>query len=196
MKKGLLLICMSLLFVTKSKAQDIYVEPKINVAAAAIAIFNPAVEIGWGSRSAAQLEYMGAYAKENYLGTGSAFIINMALAEYRAYLLNKEHKGLFVGFNLGLLQYRMEKYIIPIVAEDHSDGTYDWGFGYVLGLNIGYKFLFKERWGLEIFAGYGWQHSQHESHYANGNIRFSMNATAEWTPYKGGVTLSYRFGGR
>ncbi len=196
MNKRVLLIFMSLIFVTKAAAQNFYIEPKVNVAAAAIALFNPAVEIGFGTRSAVQLEYMGAYAKKNYMGTGGPLILNMAIAEYRAYLLNREHKGLFLGFDLGLMQYKTQKYIIPFMSGSSSSGDYDWGFGYVLGLNLGYKFQFKEHWGLEIFAAYGWQHSQHEMHYANGNLRYSMNATAEWTPYKGGVTLSYRFGGK
>lgn len=192
-----ILVAIVLLTTSKARAQEFYIEPKINVAAAAVALFNPAIEFGWGARSAFQVEYWGAYAKNNYMGSGAPLILNMAMAEYRAYLLNKEHKGLFAGFDFGLHHFKAEKKVLPFLPSDHGDvGVYDWGYGFVLGVNVGYKFLFKERFGLEIFAAFGWQHTQHEQYNGAGDMLYSMNGSAEWVPYKGGVSFSYRFGKR
>lgn len=196
MKKITLLMLAAMLLVARSNAQDFYVEPKVNVLLGCATIFNPAVEIGFGDMSAFQFEYMGAYAKEDFLGRGGPFILNMAIAEYRAYLPGRDHKGFFAGLDMGLHQYKADKNVIPFIANDHDEGVYDWGFGYLFGLNLGYKFLFNDRLGLELSAAIGWQHSQHEQYSADGIRRHNMNASGEWTPYKGGVLLSYRFGHR
>ncbi len=195
MKRVILLFM--LLFAAQVNAQEsnkLYVEPKLNVAMAAVAMFNPAVEIGFGDASAIQLEYMGAYARENYMGTGEPFMLSMAMAEYRTYLPGRGHKGFFAGLDLGLLQYHMSKHVIPFVPHDHPDGIYDVGYGWVAGVNLGYKFRLKNRLGLEIFAAFGFQHSWHEQYNQDGVRIYEMNKTAEWLPYKGGISLTYRFG--
>lgn len=194
MKKVTLLMFATMLLVARSNAQDLYVEPKVNVLLGCATIFNPAIEIGFCDFSAVQFEYMGAYAKEDFLGQGGPFLLNMAIAEYRAYLPGRDHKGFFAGFDMGLHQYKADKNAIPFIANDHDDGVYDWGFGYLLGLNLGYKFLFGNRFGVELSTAFGWQHSQHEQYGPTGNIRYHMNASGEWMLYKGGVILSYRFG--
>ncbi len=170
------------------------IEPKINLAMAAITVFNPAVEIGFGEHSAVQLEYFGAYSKYNYMGSGAPFIMNLSMVEYRRYLLNKEHKGLFAGANFGTHMYKMSKNIIPLIEHQPGDTSYDWGFGVVLGLHVGYKFILRERLGLELSAAGGWQRSMHEPYNSDGTLQVEMNASGEWFPYKLGVTLSYKFG--
>lgn len=192
--KKLLLIFSFAMAVTAVKAQNnMYVEPKLNVPAAAIAIINPAVEIGFCNHSALELSLIGAFAKNNYLGTGYPFLFNMTLLEYRNYFLNKEHKGLFAGVNLGWNMFKTNKNMIPIIDHGKDPDSYDWGFGTPIGATVGYKFLFKERFGLEISVSGGWQHTWHEP-YLKGSMQKEMNASGEWLIYKGGIYFSYRFG--
>lgn len=190
----MLLLTISIGAVSIKAEAQITVEPKINLAMAAVTVFNPAVEIGFGERSAVQLEYFGAYSKSNFMGTGSPLIMNVSMIEYRRYLLNREHRGFFAGANFGTQMYKMSKNVIPIIGDDIYKGYYDWGFGVVIGLHLGYKFVFQERIGLEFSAAGGWQRSQHERYLNNGELNAAMNATGEWFPYKLGISLSYRFG--
>lgn len=195
MKKKLLLL---LILVTTSatifaQEKNYYIEPKLNIAGAAIAIFNPALEIGFGKRSAVNFDYVGIYAKKNYMGTGYPFLLSMVTFDYRVYVLNKLHKGLFFGGGMGLGSYKMNKNIIPFVSNDKPKNAYDWGTNVMLGATAGYKFLIKDRFGIEISVTGGWQHSQHEVYNSKGELQAPMNASGEWTAYKGGVYFTYRF---
>lgn len=192
MKKILFLTLILLSSVTKLSSQ-IIVEPKVNALFGAVAIFNPAVEIGFGKFSAIQIDYMGAYATKDYMNSDYPFMLTMVTFEYRAYPFSSKHKGFFAGADLGFNTYRMSKNVLPFVVHDAED-KYDNGQAVVLGLNLGYKFLFKEKIGLEFSVAGGWQHSQHEKYYANGDLFAAMNKSGEWIPYKAGIYLTYRFG--
>lgn len=196
MKKVVLVLVCSVFFLGKSFGQ--IAEVKVNVMAGAVAIFNPSIEIGFGKHSGVSMDFVGAFAEENYMGTGYPFLASMGIMGYRFYTKKDSHRGFFVGADLGFNTFKMNKNIIPLVAHDHSKNTYDFGYGILMGMTLGYKFLFKERWGVEISVSGGWQHSQHEVYQKGDNNKYykavDMNASAEWFPYKAGVYLTYRFG--
>ena len=168
-------------------------EVKVNAAAGALAIFNPSIEVGFGKYSAVSLDFIGAFAEKDYLGTGFPMLMSYGLMGYRFYIKPDVHKGFFVGADLGFNTFKMNKDIVPFVAND-GGGRYDVGYGVVMGGTVGYKFLFKERWGVELSVSYGWQHSQHEGYNLAGQKLFDMNASAEWLPYKAGIYITYRLG--
>lgn len=179
---------------TYSQEQKLFIEAKLNIASVVVGIVNPVVEIGFAKASAMTFEYVGSYANHDFMGTGYPLIVNMAYAEYRHYLLSDKHKGFFVAGGLGAMNYKMNKSILTFLNNNSKSDTYDWGHGFVLGATLGYKFMIKEKFGIEISASGGWQHSQHEVYSkSTGELLVHMNKTGEWTLYKAGVYFSYRF---
>ena len=102
-------------------------------------------------------------------------------------------KGFFVGGDFALNSFRMNKNVVPLVTNDHPEEGYDVGYGYAIGLTTGYKHMFNKHWGAEINLSYGFSHVQHESYDENGVRGCELNPSAEWTPFKGGIYLIYRF---
>ncbi|MFR9546634.1 MAG: DUF3575 domain-containing protein [Rikenellaceae bacterium] len=169
-----------------------YIEPKVNVAAACVGILNPAIEIGFGKRSAIEYSGVFSFAKDEFLNTGYPLLLSMNILEYRHYI-KQGHKGLFLGADLCWDLFKIHKNLIPLVAEGTDNTNYDWGIGTTLGLSVGYKFNLTKKLLLELSASGGWRLTQHESYGHNGELLTAMNASGEWTAYKCGVYLSYRF---
>ncbi len=168
-------------------------DAKVNLLAGAVTIFNPSLEVGVGERSAIAVDYVGAYSRENFMGTGSPFILSMGVAEYRRYLIDGDHRGLFVGGDFGLDFFRMVKSRALLVSNTCDDGSYDVGYGYLFGVSVGYKYLFRERWSLEASLSGGYHNAQHERYSADGVRLVDFNASGEWVLYKAGIYLGYRF---
>ncbi len=192
MKRFLTILCLTLCVATQSQAQ--INEVKINALAGAITIFNPSVEFTVDQRSSITLDYMGIYAEENFLGTGYPTLFTMGLVGYRRYLHNHSHEGFFYGMDFGLDMFRLNKNVIPLVANDKNKDYYDFGYGYLIGFSAGYKFVLSDHWLIETSLSAGWHYARHEGYDSDGNRLFELNATAEWTPYKGGIYIIYRFG--
>ena len=196
MKSKIILILVAFFSFSNIYAQEkkLFIEAKLNIASLSVGIVNPAVEIGFSKRSAITVEYIGSYAKTDFMGTGYPLVINMSYLEYRHYLL-KGHKGFFLAGGAGTMVYKLNKSVMPFLADKGTQNAYAWGQGYVIGGTLGYKFLIKERFGIEISLSGGFQHSQRQEYSKdNGTLLLPMNKTAEWTLYKAGVYFSYRFG--
>lgn len=182
-----------LLLVSTLTVKAQVIDAKINILAASVAIVNPSLEVGFGKHSAIAADFLGVFASKNYMRTGYPFEMTMAILEYR-YYVSKNHRGFFAGANFGWNNFRMNKNVIPFINHDHAKDTYDVGNGKIFGVNLGYKFVFAERFGLEVSAAGGWQLSKHEK-YNNQGVRIvDMNKSGEWLMYKAGITFSYRFG--
>lgn len=171
-------------------------EAKVNILSGAFTIFNPSFEIGFGMASAVTMDYVGAYAEEDFLNTGYPFLLSMGLFGYRHYVVSDNHSGFFVGGDVGLDQFRMHKNIIPLVASNHSDDGYDVGHGYLIGVTLGYKYRISNHFNVEASLSGGWHHAKHESYDGSGVRDEELNPSGEWTPYKAGIYLSYVFGSR
>ncbi len=177
----------------QDRSGGIYLEPKLNVAAACVGIVNPALEIGFGKSSAVEYSSVTSFASDSFLGTGYPLLINMIMAEYRNYIFSDEHNGFFVGADVGWNEYKMHKALIPFMQNVALSRSYDWGVGIFLGVTLGYKFRLTDELHLEASASGGWQHSWHEP-YVDGVQVYPFNASGEWLPYKCGLYLSYRLG--
>lgn len=169
-------------------------EVKVNVLAGAFTIFNPSLEIGFSKASAITMDYMGAYAENDFMNTGYPFLFSMGVFGYRHYLLKGNHTGFFVGGDFGLDQFRMNKNIIPLVVSDHGDSGYDVGHGYLIGATVGYKYKISNHFNVEASISGGWHHARHECYTSDGVRTVELNASGEWTPYKAGIYISYVFG--
>ncbi|MFR9500384.1 MAG: DUF3575 domain-containing protein [Rikenellaceae bacterium] len=185
------LLSLALSMVASATATAQNCEVKLNALAGAVAIFNPSVEVGLSDNSALSFDYVGAFAEESYLHSGYPLILAMGLFGYRQYITSESNTGLYIGGDFGLNMFRMNKNIIPLVANDRGN-NYDVGYGYLLGLSVGYKYPITERLSVEASLSGGWQYTRHEVYSMDGNRFISFNASGEWTPYKAGIYLNYR----
>ncbi len=182
----------ALLLKANDSSAQVVIEPKLNVAMAAITVLNPAVEITFGEASAIQFEYFASFSKSDFMGTGQPFVCNVAMVEYRNYPFSDFHKGFFAGIGYARTSYYMSKSVVPLIQNANPDTeSYNWGYGSLIGFEFGYKYHLGERLSLELSAAGGWQRSLHEI-ILDGVVTSPLNATGEWLPYKLGVTLGYR----
>lgn len=172
--------------------QKYYIETKLNAPALVVGIVNFGVEVGFSKHSAIELSNVTSFNEENFMWSGRPLILNMTMLEYRYYLCNELHKGLFVGGDFAWDVFKMHKSIVPGYADSSTDRDYDWGYGLTLGATLGYKFQVAKRWFIEASLSAGWRLTRHEP-YINGTVDIPMNASGEWLPYKCGVYISYRF---
>lgn len=178
--------------VTNTHAQT--AEVKVNLLAGALTIFNPSIEVGFGEASAITMDYFGAYSENNFINTDYPFLFSMGVFGYRHYISKQSHRGFFVGGDFGIDQFRMNKNIIPFVASDHSDDGYDVGYGFLLGVTLGYKYNITKRFNIEASVSGGWHLAQHECYTSTGVRTVEFNPSGEWTLYKAGIYLSYILG--
>ncbi len=199
MKKNitLLVLLFSLFVVERSYSQQV-AEAKVNLLLGAVAIVNPSLEVGCSERSSIVIDYVGAFAEENYMGTGYPFVISMGLFGYRHYLKREQgRKGFFVEGNFGFDVFRMDREVIPLITPNGTNDVYDVGYGVMIGGSCGYKYNISERWSLEASLTGGWHHARHEGYnYKTQQMEYAMNSTAEWTIFKGGIYLGYKFGAK
>ncbi len=169
-------------------------EVKLNLAAAAVTIFNPSVEFKVGDFSAVTFDYVKSFAKEDFMNTGYPLLFSMGSFGYRRYTRAQSHDGFFYGGDFALDMFRMNKNVIPFIAHDNDASFYDVGYGYFVGATFGYKYKITSRLSLEALLSAGWHYSMHEYYNQVGELQFEFNASAEWTPYRAGVYLNYSLG--
>ena len=192
MKRIILLLIISFTYNVSYSQVNVIVEPRANVAMAAIGVVNLGAEFGVSKHSSVGVEYLGSFAADSFLGTGYPFLATVGYLDYRYY--TKENlSGFFVGGSFGIGTWKMTRSILPFTYNQPA-GNYDVGSSLMLGLNIGYKFLIEERWGIEISMTGGWVHSKHEGYNKHGVLTYHMNLSDEFLPFKGGVYVTYRLG--
>ena len=120
--------------------------------------------------------------------SGNPLLMGQIILEPRFYPRGA-FKGFYVG-GFGAFQiFKMSKWNYI------NTGKYQKGRGFALGATIGYEVQINERWGVDIFAGGGWQNSQYRGYYTKtGEMYKGWNGSGEWLPYKIGVSFAYRLG--
>lgn len=105
-------------------------------------------------------------------------------------------KGAFEGFYLGGYAgyHKMFKFTKwNYINKDRQQK----GDGISLGATVGYQIKINTRWALEVYAAYGWQHSEYKGYVSStGEMYADKNGSGEWLPYKLGVSFAYRLGKR
>ena len=183
--------------------------PRVNVkmsALAAIGIVNPAVEFRLDKKWSMQLEGLGVFAKNNFLGTGYPLQMGSFFVEGR-YYFNKVFHGLFVAPNVGCGAFRLNKNILhkffgwsPDLNYKKSENSVQAGGNLMAGLTLGYVHTFKKnpRWSVEVNWSLGRQWAQYEDHLYDekgtptGHV--PVNGSAEYMPfYRGGIFVAYKW---
>ena len=101
-------------------------------------------------------------------------------------------KGAFNGLYVGgygsyhrLFKFTKWNYI--------NHDKYQKGNGMSFGATLGYQIKINDRWAVDLFASYGWQHSRYKGYIkSTGEMYVGKNASAEWLPYKLGASFVYR----
>lgn len=76
-----------------------------------------------------------------------------------------------------------------------NQDKYQRGYGFGLGVVVGYQTHISERWRLDLYAGGGWHNSQYKGYESKtGKQYIGWNGSGEWLPYKFGVAFAYRLG--
>jgi len=57
-----------------------------------------------------------------------------------------------VGGGIGSMSYKMNKNVIPFHGDDWNKENYDEGYGYVIGITVGYKYMINQKLGIEVSA--------------------------------------------
>lgn len=109
------------------------------------------------------------------------------------YYFKEAFNGWYIGANAGLSVFDIAKWNYL------NTGKYQRGFNYMLGGVIGYQYQWKERWNLDFFIGGGTSQGFYHGYKKDENgeiIRYEeapgRNRSGEWTPYRGGVMISYK----
>ncbi len=173
-------------------AEERVAEVKLNVLGAAATVFNPSLELGVGKQQAVTADYIASFAEENFLNSGAPFLTSVFMCGYRYYFKEGANSGFFGSADVGLMFYRMSKDAIPLIHQDHGDGVYDVGYGYLLGCTLGYKYNISKRFTAEASISGGYQNSRHELYTPDGVRDYDFNTTAEWSLFKAAINLGYK----
>ena len=194
-------------FSLHAQQSDAFV-PRTNVklsALAAIGIVNPAVEFRVDEKWSVQLEGMGVFAAENFLGTGYPLQMGAAFVEARWY-----PKGVFRKFflapNVGGGAFRMNKNILhkffgwaPDLDYKKPENSVQIGHNFMGGVTLGYVFTFPKNphWSIEANWSFGRQWAKYESYSHKGDelvLHGKMGGSAEYMPfYRGGIFVAYKW---
>lgn len=120
---------------------------------------------------------------------GNPMKFGQAIAEGRFY-----PKGAFDGFYAGA--YASYHRLIKFTKWNYINGNkHQKGNGMSFGATLGYQLKLSDRWGLDMYASYGWQHSKYRGYVnSTGEMYVGTNRSGEWLPYKLGVAFTYRLG--
>lgn len=109
------------------------------------------------------------------------------ISEVRFYP-KESFKGFYVGAYLGYDSYELSKW-------DHPKTDIQHGIGMGVGATVGWQIDITRRLGMDFYVGYGWHHGWYYGvDETTGNLYVDWNKSAEWIPYKAGVTFAYRLG--
>ncbi|WP_395049319.1 DUF3575 domain-containing protein [Flavobacterium sp.] len=181
MKK--LIIFAFLLISTYSQSQT-YV--KVNAFTTLLTIPNVGIETSIGKKSTFQFDILASFWKSVQ---GRPMEFYTFTPEYR-YHFHEKYNGLYIGGHIGASIYNFQKW--NYVNTDY----YEKGFGYFMGITIGYQIKINDRFMLDCFLGGG----NHQGFYKGYNVSSgervdhaeNYNKSGEWLPYRGGVMVSYR----
>ena len=194
-------------FSLHAQQSEVFV-PRTNVklsALAAIGIVNPAVEFRVNEKWSVQLEGMGVFAAENFLGTGYPLQMGAAFVEARWYPSGVFRK-FFLALNLGGGAFRLNKNILhkffgwaPDLNYKKHENAVHVGHNYMGGLTLGYVFTFPKNphWSIEANWSFGRQWAKYESYtpFDDNLIHHEeLGGSAEYLPfYRGGIFVAYKW---
>lgn len=161
---------------------------KFNGVTALVGIPNVGVETSIGEKMTFSVDIMASFW-ESFDGKHPMKFYTLT-PEVR-YHFKEKYNGFYVGGHVGADKYQLQKW-------NYWDSNhYEDGFGYRLGVSVGYNVKLSEKFNLDIFARGGWHQGFYKGYYNDGTPgRYekapNYNKSGEWLPYGGGVMISYK----
>ena len=194
------ILCLSTFFAASEAHGQIYL--KLNGLYACVGVVNPQVEFRLSNHSAFQTEFV--YSPWQSVAGGHPMHFGIFLNEYRYYFRQVNH-GFYLGGNVGMMAFKMSR-------PEFSGGRlrlqdkYGKGYGFMIGLCVGYEYVFKERWVLDAFVGMAFMDNMYNGYSLDGVINMyphrpdwkepdspdPFNGSSEWLPNKVGLSIGYR----
>lgn len=111
------------------------------------------------------------------------------------YYFKETFKKWYIGANIGLGVYDIQKW------NYWNTNKFQRGFNIMVGAVVGYQMNIDKKWNLDFFIRGGLSQGFYHGYYFDPNtqsyIRYDgakkWNKSGEWTPYGGGIMLSYLF---
>ncbi|TDP03414.1 DUF3575 domain-containing protein [Flavobacterium sp. 245] len=183
MKKIFLLAI--IFFSTQSQSQTFI---KFNGATALVAIPNVGIETSIGEKTTFSFDVMASFWQS--FNGHSPMEFYTFTPEVR-YHFKEKYDGLYVGGHAGPDFYNIQKW------NNWDSNYYEHGFGYRLGVTVGYNIKLSDKFLLDIFAGGGWHQGFYKGYFndgspGRGDKAENWNKSGEWLPYRGGVMISYK----
>lgn len=182
MKKLLLTLLLSIILSGTSYSQT-YI--KTNSLYWAILMPNVSAETKLSDNLTFNFDFVSSFW-ESFAGYKLKFI--QTIPEVR-YFYKGAFKGFYTGFYTSYHKFNMVKWNYK------NKNKYQKGWGYSLGITVGYQHHLSKRWMMDMFLGGGWQHSSYRGYYKDTNEMYEpLNGSGEWIPYKAGISFAYKFG--
>ena len=199
MKRSFAILIAALICSISSATGQIYA--KINALYALVGVANPQVEAVVAPHSTMVMDLtLSPWKSVN----SRHLLFGMMNWEYRYYIKGATN-GFYAAANLGGVGFNINK---PILFRDGKllgfNTNYGKGFGFIVGLCAGYQYHFAERWSVDAYVGFGYMHSWYNSYQPDGTIEMHphghehyekpdpFNISAEYMPFKAGVSIGYR----
>ncbi len=91
--------------------------------------------------------------------------------------------GVYFGAYASFIAFDMTKW------NYWNKGLHQIGRGFALGGSLGYEHKINSRLLMDVYLGAGWHNSQYRGYRTRTG---EQNGSAEWLPYKVGITIGYR----
>lgn len=176
--------------IKKSDIQGNRISVKVN-SLLALSIINPAVEFRVSEKLSVQMEAIGIFHPHGFRNNGYPITLATSFGELR-YYPKEVLRGFYCGGNIGWGVYRMSKGAIPFYKGAYKT-IYQVGSCFMAGVSVGYNLRLTDHWFLDFSLGGGYQNSYYEAFYHDGTQYIGLNESAEWLPYKGGISVVYSF---
>ncbi|MCD0471998.1 DUF3575 domain-containing protein [Flavobacterium sp. JAS] len=179
------LILLVLFFSIQSQSQTFI---KFNAATALLAIPNVGIETSIGKKLTFSVDVMASFWQSF---DGHSPMEFYTLTPELRYHFKEKYNGFYVGGHAGPDVYKIQKW------NYWDTNKYEHGFGYRLGVTVGYNIKLSDKFLLDVFAGGGWHQGFYHGYYNDGTPgRYekaaNWNKSGEWLPYRGGVMISYK----
>ena len=174
----LIVSCLALALGGGKASAQTYV--KLNGLYALVGVVNPAVEVPLSDHFSFNAEaVLSPWESIN----GKPFKFAIGLVEGRWHP-KEVYKGWYFAGSAGYQWFDMQK-------DDYKTGK---GFGILVGVSAGYQWRIGTRWMIEAYGGLGFQNSWYTPTYLATGRKGRKNQSAEFLPYKVGVSFGYRLG--
>lgn len=173
---------------------------KLNTLYALGGIINPQAEFTISPHSAFSTELV--FSPWKSINNRHFQFISLFL-EYR-YFIRETNKGFYVSGNIGFQGFDISKPEFFHGDFVHLRSGWSKGWGYMLGIGIGWERKFRERWIVDIFASFDFMNSYYNGYNGDGTVILwpqghesyenpdPWNGSSEWLPAKIGVSIGYR----